>query len=1211
MAAASRKQESERRAQGRLARLRPPTRPIEPGEALLRQDPGVARHLRRASLAAAPMAVLVVAQGFALAALVVALAQDGRFDARWAAVLLGAAGARAVLGWWLERSGRHAAAAAIGRLRDGLVVNAATLSATQPGALRAGEVATDVVHGLPSIESYVGRFLSAKPAVGAITVAVLAGVAWTDLLSAVLLAPTVPLLIVFLWLVGVESKAAADQRLRSLQLFGAHLLDVLRGIVDLRAHGRAGYQRGQVGKAAALYRVQTMETLRSAFVSGLVLELVAMLGTALVAVIGGVRLAQGHADLAAILPALVLAPELYGPLRRIGAGYHEAADARAALDRLAEVQALAAAAPAPGQPGGSAAPAPGRLPVVLTDVRVDGGERGERLRGVSLSLAPGEITALVGPSGAGKSTLAQVVLGLLRPSAGSVRGGGDVAADLFPDLAGVDLATVDLTTWRARCAWVAQDPVLLPATLRDNARLGAPGASDPAILSALDAAGLGALVRDLPLGLDTFLGDGAAALSSGELRRLALARVLLADADLVVLDEPTAQLDALTAKRLMATVRELCAGRTTLLITHDDALAGSAHRIVTLAGGQVVADVRPGASAPGGAHDGGRSQFVLGDAANLAGSGGGAGDGAASMPVAPPAPSRLRLRTALRLIAPPRRDPARALAWRAALLGTCSAISAVAVLALSGGLIVEAANQPPVLELTIVIVLVRLFSVVRAAGRYGERLAGHDAALRALERVRIQVFAHVARRGPGRPGLSSATALERAVGDVDRAADLLIRVLVPAISSLAAIALAVVIAAIVSPLAALLIAAGTVLAGAAVARLALRAGQLTADAHASRSALASDVVTALDASTELLVAGHTEAQRARIAERSRTLDAADAGHGVRASALSGLVSFGSAALAVALAALLAPEVARAGLSGPLAAALVLGGLAAAERVDGLAEAGLALPGATAAVARLAPALLEVDDAVAGAEHARRPAVGRLPADSVLVADHLSLDRGDRPVLTDASLQLAPGETVAITGESGSGKSSLLLVLAGLLESGGGEVRVWGERPRVKDGERRSEDVVLVPSAPHLFGGSIAANLRLAAPDATDADLRRAVAAVGLADWIATLPAGVDTLLGDDGITASGGQRQRLGLARAYLSPAPILLLDEPASHLPEVDALAALRAVLSARPGRSALLVSHRASEQRLARRELRLQDGRLARPGAVRGQSRGATITA
>jgi ATP-binding cassette, subfamily C, bacterial CydCD len=1162
----------------------------DPGRALLARDPGIRRHVRRSAIAAGPLALLVAAQGYGLAAMVVALAQHGRFDSRAAAAFVVAAAARGVLNWWLERAGRRAAAHAIGQLRQELVADAARLSASKPGALRPGEVAADIVTQLPSIESYVGKFLAGGPIAGVTTVVVLAAVFLTDHLSAYLLAPTVPLLGVFMWLVGTEAGRASERRLASLQLLGAHLLDVLRGLIDLRTHGRASFQRSQVRAAARIYREETMATLRVAFLSGLVLELIAMLGTALVAVFGGVRLAQGGADLSAILPALVLAPELYAPIRRLGSGYHEAADARAALTRLAAVAEAAEQAPFAGCPGGPAAPHATDAPLVLSGVTVSGGDaRADRLINVTAELLPGTTTALVGPSGAGKSTLAHLVLGLLSPTEGRVLAGD------------TDLQRVDLTAWHARAAWVPQDPVLLPATLRDNARLAAPGADDATVRAALADAGLAELVADLPEGLDTRLGEGGARLSSGELRRLALARAILAGAELLVLDEPTAQLDALTAESLLRTLAELRRGRTTLLITHDPAVASEADQVLHLAGGEIVRAERTASFDASVAHGGQRSTA---HAANV-------GDPAAiaAETVAHTAVVRPPLRTALRLIAPPRGERI----WRqvsgAIALGMLSATASIAVLALSGGLIVEAATKPPVLSLAAVIVLVRMFSIMRAISRYGERLQSHDAALKILESVRVRVFEHISRHVPGRWSDRSAAALDGAVGDVDRAADLLIRVVVPGAAAITAILVAVLVAAAFSFTAAATILFGTLLIGTVAGRLATQAGAALADSEPVRAELAREVVTALDAGPELLLSGRTEDQRALIAAHAARLEAAAAVHGTRGAALGSVVLVGAAALAAAVAALLAPAVAAGDLgqfAGPFAAALVLGALAAAERLEGITEAGLALPGATAAVARLAPALLEVEERDEP-EEARRPRGGWLGSRALLVAEHVGVDRGQRAVLRDVSMTVEPGEVVSVVGESGAGKSTLLLVLAGLLPKAHGSARLGPRELAAMDDPTRSARVVLAPSAPHLFGGTLAANLRLAAPEASADELHRALAAVGLGDWLASLPHGLETELGEGGATASGGQRQRIGLARAILSPAPIVLLDEPASHLPEADAISALRAVLRTMPGRSAVLVSHRASERRLATREVLLSrgvigDGASDRSGASLG---------
>jgi thiol reductant ABC exporter CydC subunit len=556
------------------------------------------------------------------------------------------------------------------------------------------------------------------------------------------------------------------------------------------------------------------------------------------------------------------------------------------------------------------------------------------------------------------------------------------------------------------------------------------------------------------------------------------------------------------------------------------------------------------------------------------------------------------LRTALRLLAPDAGPSVRRGVARAIAFGSLSAIAAVAVIGLSGGLIVQAAQRPPVLELTMVIVLVRTFSIVRATARYGERLASHDAALGLLEGVRVRVFARFAKAVPGSATDRAGDALDQAVGDVDRAADLLIRVLVPAASAIVAVVVAVGVAGWLDARVAITIAGGCAALGLVVGWRARAAGRALADAETSRAALGRDLVTALDAGPELLLAGRTADHLAAIDRRAVRLERAAAVHGTRSAALGGVVATGGAAMAIVVAALASGQIGDGSPRGAVAAGLVLGALGCAERLEGLVEAGLALPAALAAVARLAPALLDVDHDASPAIPGRRAVTGarpRVTSDPALVASDVVVRRGSRTIVDHAALTAGPGERVALTGESGSGKSTLVLALSGLLPAAAGVIRLGDVDVTTLTERERQQSVLLVPSAPHLFGGTVAANLRAAAVDASDRDLGRALEAVGLGAWLAGLPDGLESRLGEGGVTASGGERQRIGLARAYLSRAQLVLLDEPASHLPESDAIQALSAVLRAVPGRSAVLVSHRAAERRLATREVRLTGGRTA----------------
>jgi ABC-type transport system involved in cytochrome bd biosynthesis fused ATPase/permease subunit len=516
---------------------------------LLREIPGLRRQAVLATALACVIAAAVAVQAVGLGEAVGAVLDGAAWHA-WAMVFAAAVAVRAGLGWVAETSGRRAGAATMSDLRARLAAGA--------GPARAGELAAIAVTGGAAVERWAGRVLIEGALALTVPVAALLVIALRDPLSAALLAPALPLLVVFLVLAGGDAARVARERAAALALLGAHLLDVLRGLPVLRSFGRAGLQAAQLELAGEAYRRTTVATLRSAFVSSFALEFVAMLGTALVAVVAGVRLVAGTMAFDDALVVLVLAGELFVPLRRMGAEYHAAADARAALERLsaAEVQPVPA-----GTPGG---PVPGLAALALEDVTVRAGGR-TILDGLSLELPAGEVTAVIGPSGAGKSTLLRVLLGL-QPYTGSVTCGG------------VPLDALDLDAWRARIAWMPQHPVVLPATLAANLRLAAPAARDEELWAALEVAGLEPWARRH--GLAARIGDGGIAPSAGERRRLALARIALRDPALVLVDEPTANLDAATAALVADALATLLAGRTAVLVTHD-------HDLLRLADGTV------------------------------------------------------------------------------------------------------------------------------------------------------------------------------------------------------------------------------------------------------------------------------------------------------------------------------------------------------------------------------------------------------------------------------------------------------------------------------------------------------------------------------------------------------------------------------------------------------------------------------------------------
>jgi thiol reductant ABC exporter CydD subunit len=560
---------------------------------LLRRAAAVRRLLALDVVAAVAAACLLIAQG-TLVGGIVGRAFDGEI-AQVApgliAALLAIVAGRALLAWGVEVAGRSAAVRVLSGLRLDLVRHRLVNQPAALDAVESGELAAAVVQGGEGLGAYFGRYL---PQVALAAVVPLAIVGWTaliDLTSAIIMLLTLPLVPVFMWLVGTYTEHRTRERYQSLRLLSSHFLDVVRGLPTLRAFNRGRTQVGRIAEVSEAYRRTTMGTLRVSFLSGAVLELAATIGTALVAVTLGVRLVDGGISLAPALTVLILTPELYAPLRQLGVQFHAAADGLVVADRILT---LLDSPPAVAS-GGRAVPADaGRASIRFEGVSFAyPSQRGDVLSEVDLELRPGETIAVVGPSGAGKSTLAALLLRLADPSRGQItvgarespEAGEPGAAEGFPR---TDLAEIDPVAWRRMLAWLPQRPAILHASVAENIRLADPSAPDERIRDAARAAGIAAFIESLPDGYDTMLGEAGRALSAGERRRIALARAFLRDAPIVILDEPTVDLDPDSAALVGAAVERLGEGRTVLLIVHDEALAARADRIVRMEDGRVV-----------------------------------------------------------------------------------------------------------------------------------------------------------------------------------------------------------------------------------------------------------------------------------------------------------------------------------------------------------------------------------------------------------------------------------------------------------------------------------------------------------------------------------------------------------------------------------------------------------------------------------------------
>ncbi|WP_433038265.1 thiol reductant ABC exporter subunit CydD [Actinomycetospora sp. CA-053990] len=741
---------------------------------------------------------------------------------------------RALLAWASEAAAVRASARVTGQLRADLIDHALRLGPRDPRLPSAGELGTLATRGVDALDGYLRRYLPTL--LLATTVPLLVGVRLltADWLAAVIVAVTVPLIPLFMVLVGLRTRDDTARRWRAMAVLGHHFLDLVAGLDVLVAFGRAGAQSGRLRVVAEEYRRTTMRTLQVAFLSALVLEVLATLSVALVAVSVGLRLAGGRLDLATGLLVIMLAPEIYLPLRAVGARFHDSMEGLAAAD---DVFAVLETPTADGSGARRPAPDPARVPLRLEGVGVDG-RGGSVLDDVDLTVGPGETVGLRGPSGAGKSTLLDLVTGLRRPDRGRVSVGGVGLDDLDPE------------AWRARIAWVPQRPVLVVGSVADNILLGAADADDHAVRRA-------AAVARVDLALDTPVGEQGAGLSTGQQRRVALARALVTDRPLLLLDEPTEGVDADTQTALLAALPEALAGRSAVVVSHRPEVLAACDRVVAL----------PHRRTPAGS-----SSVTPGDAPTPA------VRPAAPAFVPPASPERVlpegTIRGALRWLAAAVRPRGTRLAG-AVVLGAGALGSGVALAATSAWLISAAALQPPLLTLMVAIVAVRAFGLSKGVLRYLERLASHDAALRLGADLRVRVWQALVRRGPAATATQRrGDLLARLTGDVDAQQDVLVRGLVPAGSALLVGAGLVGLFAVLLPEAALVLALGLVLAGVVAPLLGVVAGRRAArTTAAARAAVATGTLELLEGAADLLVLGAAGRRRRRLADHDADLAA--------------------------------------------------------------------------------------------------------------------------------------------------------------------------------------------------------------------------------------------------------------------------------------------------------------------------------------------------
>ncbi|KUZ00570.1 MULTISPECIES: ABC transporter ATP-binding protein [unclassified Burkholderia] len=1085
---------------------------------------------------------------------------------------------------WLDHRrtvlAQHTAGRVQSALRARLFDRIAALGPAWFSGERTGGVMLAVVDGVEQLQTFFGVYLPQLVIAACAPVMIFAVLAWWDVPTAAILLVAALVTLALPQFVHRADRRAALARSAAFKAFGEEFLDAVQGLPTLKAFGQSGAFGAKLAAKARALSDSTFWVLALGLLTRLFTDLGTGLGAAAAIAVGAWRVRHGDMSLEALLIVLMAGSEIFRPLRDLRGVLHQGMIGQSAANAI---HALLDA-------GGDAPPAVApRVPHVRPEIVFDGvsfaypGRRADAHASLGFTVREGETVAIVGPSGAGKSTIVRLLLRQHDAQGGTIRIGGH------------DVRTLDAEQVREMIAVVAQDATLFDGSVADNLRLGRPDASDADMIAAARAANAHDFISALPDGYATRIGERGLMLSGGQRQRIAIARALLRDAPILLLDEALSSVDAENEALIQQALDRLTRGRTTLVLAHRLSSVIGADRILVLDHGRVVDE---GTHAALIARDGpyrrlmGPQLEAAAEAVGMAATASGAGARAASGPQVRPLNDDAAtigwpetLRALLRFVSP----------WKGKVvltvlfgIGRVLAFIGVGVIGalVVGGVSAGHANGALVAALLVV-------APVAAVLHWLESWLAHDMAYRLLAEMRIALFATLERLAPaGLLRRRSGDLVALATQDVETVEYFYAHTLAPAfVAVLVPAGVLALLASVAWPLALALLpfllwaGLAPVLARRDVDRLGTGArealGQL--GAHLTETIQGLAELTAFQALARRRAAFVAEAD-AYGQQRAKLLDDLSS----QSAALEVASGLGGLAVA-ALGALLCARGWFAHESLPL---LVLVAVAAFMPVAEIGQVARQLADTIASTRRLR-ALEKEPVTVVDGTHA-------LSGNATVRFEEAGFTYPGRgvPAIDRVSFEVPPGSTVALVGASGAGKSTVASLLLRFWDPQHGRVTLGGTDLRDLRLDDLRRHIALVAQDTYLFNDTLEANIRLAANDASDEDVQRAIDQAALGDFVARLPDGLATRVGERGVQLSGGQRQRVAIARAFLKDAPVLILDEATSHLDTISEQQIRAALEDLMAQRTSIIIAHRLSTVRNADTILVIEHGRIIEAG-------------